>query len=65
MAAFEEVDATPREGFDPATVEAILGLPAKQLRCVMLLPLGYRAAEGDWAVKLKKGEQKTPKMRRP
>lgn len=53
-AAFEEVDATPMEGFDPAAVDAILDLKAKNLRSVILLPLGYRAAEGDWAVNLKK-----------
>jgi nitroreductase/dihydropteridine reductase len=53
-AAFEEVDATPMEGFDPTAVDAILGLESKNLRSVILLPLGYRAAEGDWAVNLKK-----------
>lgn len=47
-AAFEEVDATPMEGFDPAKVDEILGLREKGLRSVTLLPLGYRAAEGDW-----------------
>jgi nitroreductase len=47
-AAFEEVDATPMEGFDPAQVDEILGLRAKGLRSVTLMPLGYRAAEGDW-----------------
>lgn len=47
-AAFEEVDATPMEGFDPAQVDEILGLKARGLRSVTLLPLGYRAAEGDW-----------------
>ena len=47
-AAFEEVDATPMEGFDPAQVDEILGLRAKGLRAVTLMPLGYRAAEGDW-----------------
>ena len=47
-AAFEGVDATPMEGFDPAQVDEILGLRAKGLRSVTLLPLGYRAAEGDW-----------------
>lgn len=49
-AAFEEVDATPMEGFDPAKVDEILGLREKGLRSVTLLPLGYRAAEGDWLV---------------
>ena len=47
-AAFEEVDATPMEGFDPAQVDEILGLRAKGLRSVTLMLLGYRAAEGDW-----------------
>lgn len=47
-AAFQEVDATPMEGFDPAQVDEILGLRAKGLRSVSLMPLGYRAAAGDW-----------------
>ena len=49
-AAFEEVDATRMEGFDPAKVDEILGLREKGLRSVTLLPLGYRAADGDWLV---------------
>jgi nitroreductase len=53
-AAFEGVDATPMEGFDPAAVDDILGLPARHLRSVVIMPLGYRAAEGDWLVNLKK-----------
>lgn len=53
-AAFEEVDSTPMEGFDPEAVDAILDLKAKNLRSVVMLPLGYRAAEGDWLVNLKK-----------
>ena len=53
-AAFEEVDATPMEGFDPEPVDEILGLKTKHLRSVVMLPLGYRAAEGDWLVNLKK-----------
>lgn len=47
-AAFESVDATPMEGFNPDAVDAILGLREKGLRSVTLMPLGYRAAEGDW-----------------
>jgi nitroreductase / dihydropteridine reductase len=47
-AAFEEVDDTPMEGFNPDAVDEILGLRAKGLRSVSLMPLGYRAAEGDW-----------------
>lgn len=57
-AAFEEVDATPMEGFDPAAVDAIMDLRARGLRAVTLVPLGYRAAEGDWLAPL-------PKVRRP
>jgi nitroreductase / dihydropteridine reductase len=47
-AAFEAVDSTPMEGFDPAQVDEILGLRAKGLRSVTLMPLGYRADAGDW-----------------
>ena len=47
-AAFEEIDSTPMEGFDPAQVDEILGLREKGLRSVTLMPLGYRANEGDW-----------------
>ncbi|MGV8955610.1 MAG: NAD(P)H-dependent oxidoreductase [Cypionkella sp.] len=53
-AAFEEVDATPMEGFDPDQVDAILGLRAKGLRSVALMPVGYRAATGDWLQGAKK-----------
>ncbi|MGB9096734.1 NAD(P)H-dependent oxidoreductase [Erwinia sp.] len=53
-AAEQQVDATPMEGFDPAAVDEILGLSAKNLRSVIILPLGYRAEEGDWLVNLKK-----------
>ena len=53
-AAEEQVDSTPMEGFDPAAVDEILGLRAKGLRSVVILPLGYREAEGDWLVNLKK-----------
>lgn len=57
-AATEGVDATPMEGFDPAKLDEILGLRARGLRSVTILPLGYRQEEGDWLVKL-------PKVRRP
>ncbi len=53
-AAFEEVDATPMEGFDPTAVDEILGLREKGLRSCVLLPLGYRDADKDWLVNLKK-----------
>lgn len=53
-AAFEEVDSTPMEGFDPAKMDDILKLRERGLRSVAILPLGYRAEEGDWLVNLKK-----------
>ena len=58
-AAFEEVDSTPMEGFDPAALDEILGLRAKGLRSVAILPLRYRADEGDWLVNLKKVRRPT------
>ena len=53
-AAFEEVDSTPMEGFNPKSVDDILGLGAKGLRSVVLLPLGYRSKGQDWLENLKK-----------
>ena len=53
-AAFEEVDSTPMEGFDPKALDEILGLSARGLRSVAIMPLGYREEDTDWLVKLKK-----------
>ena len=53
-AAFEDVDSTPLEGFDPAAVDEILGLREKGLRSAVLLPLGYRKEDEDWLVNLVK-----------
>jgi len=53
-AAFEQVDSTPMEGFDPNALDEILDLRARGLRSVAIVPLGYRADEGDWLVNLKK-----------
>jgi nitroreductase len=53
-AAFEEVDSTPMEGFDPKALDEILGLNARGLRSVAIMPLGYRDESGDWLVNLKK-----------
>ena len=57
-AAEQEVDSTPMEGFDPDSVDKILGLRELGLRSVVLLPLGYRDASGDWLVQM-------PKVRKP
>lgn len=53
-AAFEGVDATPIEGFEPDAVDEILGLREKGLRSAVLLALGYRKEEEDWLVNLEK-----------
>lgn len=53
-AAFEGVDTTPIEGFDPDAMDEILGLRAKGLRSCVILAVGYRDTENDWLVKLKK-----------
>ena len=53
-ASFEEVDATPMEGFDPKALDEILNLGARGLRSVAILPLGYRETDKDWLAKLVK-----------
>ena len=58
-AAYEGVDATPIEGFDPTAVDEILGLREKGLRSCVMLPIGYRDADKDWLVNLKKVRKST------
>ncbi|ADV51327.1 NAD(P)H-dependent oxidoreductase [Cellulophaga sp. E16_2] len=58
-AAFENVDTTPLEGFDPAAVDEILGLREKGLRSAVLLPIGYRDDTNDWLVNLPKVRKST------
>ncbi len=53
-AAFVGVDCTPMEGFDSKALDEILDLKSKNLRSCVLLPVGYRDAENDWLVNLKK-----------
>jgi nitroreductase len=53
-AAYEEVDSTPMEGFDAGALDEILNLKEKGLRSVVMMPLGYRKADEDWLVNLKK-----------
>lgn len=61
-AAFEGVDCTPMEGFDPGSLDEILGLRAMGLRSAVILPLGYRDTAGDWLVNLKKVRRTAAKM---
>lgn len=48
VAAEEQVDATPMEGFDPDALDAVLGLQEKGLRSTVIMTLGYRDAEQDY-----------------
>ncbi|MED5369685.1 MAG: NAD(P)H-dependent oxidoreductase [Myxococcota bacterium] len=61
-AAELQVDCTPIEGFSPEKVDEILGLREKGLRSVVLLPLGYRAEEGDWLLPMAKVRKPVEKM---
>lgn len=53
-AALEKIDATPMEGFNPAELDKLLGLPEKGLRSSMLLALGFRDENNDYNLKVKK-----------
>ena len=53
-AAFENVDSTPMEGFDPDALDKILNLREKGLRSCVMLSLGYRDEKNDWLVNLTK-----------
>ncbi|MDP2888991.1 MAG: NAD(P)H-dependent oxidoreductase [Bacteroidota bacterium] len=48
VAAEEQVDATPMEGFDPDALDALLGLQEKGLRSTVIMTLGYRDAGKDY-----------------
>jgi len=52
--AIEEVDSTPMEGFNPVSVDNILGLNELKLKSVVLLPLGYRDSNNDYLSSMKK-----------
>lgn len=59
-AAFESVDATPMEGFDPIALNQLLGLNEKNLSAVTILTLGYRDEANDLLAKaLKVRKNKT------
>lgn len=61
-AAFEEVDASPMEGFNPAILDEILGLKEKELQSVVLLALGYRDEEADFFANAKKARKSTAQL---
>lgn len=53
-AAVERIDATPMEGFIPASVNQVLGLEKLGLNATCLLALGYRDEEKDFLASAKK-----------
>lgn len=53
-AAEQQVDGTPMEGFNKEQLDELLGLNALGLKSATILALGYRNAENDWLVNMKK-----------
>lgn len=53
-AAEQKVDATPMEGFINEELDKLLGLEKLGLKSVTILALGYRDADNDWNLKMKK-----------
>lgn len=53
-AAIEEVDTCPMEGFSTTALDEYLGLPAKGLKSVVVMAVGYRDEENDPTAKMKK-----------
>ncbi len=53
VCALEKIDNCPMEGFIPEKIDEILNLSDKNLKSVLMLPVGYRA-EDDFMSKMKK-----------
>ncbi|SRX56079.1 NAD(P)H-dependent oxidoreductase [Aequorivita sp. CIP111184] len=53
VCAVENIDACPIEGFEPKKYDELLGLDAKNLASIIVLPVGYRD-ESDFFINLKK-----------
>ncbi|WP_339647999.1 NAD(P)H-dependent oxidoreductase [uncultured Salegentibacter sp.] len=53
VCATEEIDACPMEGFEPDKYDELLNLGERNLRSVLVLPVGYRA-EDDMFSEFKK-----------
>lgn len=45
VCADQQIDSCPMEGFIPGKVDEVLGLGAKNLKSVLMLPVGYRAED--------------------
>jgi len=61
-AAEEEIDSTPMEGFNNKQLDDLLELKEKGLRSSVLMTLGYRDAENDYLVSLKKVRREKEKL---
>ena len=61
VCAHMKIDSCPMEGFNPTEFDTVLGLREKQLRSVLLLPVGYRA-EDDIMHKMKKVRKPVEEM---
>lgn len=61
VCALEHIDSCPMEGFDPTAYDRVLGLQAKGLTSVLVLPVGYRA-EDDFMAELKKVRRGTDQV---
>ena len=48
-----EIDACPMEGFSKTEYDKVLGLTGMGLASVVVLPVGYRAADDDYATRPK------------
>ncbi len=57
VAAAEEIECCPMQGFIPEKIDEILNLKELNLKSVLLLPVGYRS-EDDFVSRL-------PKVRKP
>ncbi|AUC14241.1 NAD(P)H-dependent oxidoreductase [Tenacibaculum sp. SZ-18] len=58
VCAIEQIDSCPMEGFVPEKYDQILDLASKNLKSVLVLPVGYRA-EDDFMKDLKKVRKET------
>jgi nitroreductase len=61
-AAISRVDSTPMEGFNPAGVDATLGLEEKGLTAACILALGYRDEAADFLATAKKVRRKKEEL---
>jgi len=53
VCAEQQIDSCPMEGFNPQKVDEVLGLNARNLKSVLMLPVGFRA-EDDIMAAMKK-----------